>query len=129
MTAKHSERLGVSQCECWREIDIDIGPLLLTGILALKYSLMIGFFFLWLLHVVLMVSIPIVIRRMKSKSNKSSSGDKSFLDLSYEERWDYINQKAEEIRKKEEEKISQIESKAGEIMFWFDCDLMIVVHI
>ena len=66
-----------------------------------------------------MVSIPIVIRRMKSKSStSSSSGDKSLLDLSYEERWDYINQKAEEIKKKEEEKISQIESKAGEIMIW-----------
>ena len=55
----------------------------------LKYSLVIGLSLL----VVSMVSIPIVIRRMKSKSStSSSSGDKSLLDLSYEEHWDYIDQ-------------------------------------
>ena len=69
------------------------------------------------LLVVLMVSKPIVMTRMKSKSNKSSSsssGDRFLLDLTHKERWDYINKKAEDIIKMEEEKISQIECKADE---------------
>ena len=64
----------------------------------LKYSL-IG------LSLVL-VSIPICIivmtKMSKSKSNQSNSssrsGDHSLLDLSYEDRWDYIKQKEEDCQ-------------------------------
>ena len=70
----------------------------------LKYTLMIGLS-------LLVVFIPIVIIKMKSNQSPSSSGAGDLLDLSYEERWDYINKKEEEIKKREEEQIAKIESK------------------
>ena len=73
----------------------------------LKYCLMIGLSLL----VVFMVTIPIGIKKTKSKQSKSSSSSGDLLDLSYEERWDLINKKEEEIKKREEEKIAQIESE------------------
>ena len=68
---------------------------------------MIGLSFL----VVLMVSIPLVIKKMKSKQSTPTSSSGDLLDLSYEERWDLINKKEEEVKKIGEEKIAQIESK------------------
>ena len=70
----------------------------------LKYSLMVGLS-------LLVVFIPLVMIKMKSNQSPSSSGAGDLLDLSYEERWDYINKKEEEIKKREEEKIAKIESK------------------
>ena len=65
--------------------------------------------------VVLIVSIPIVIHRMKSNQSNSStsSGAGDLLDLTVEERWDYIKKKEEKIKEREEKKIAQIESKLG----------------
>ena len=62
----------------------------------LKYSLIGGCFFL-----VFLVSIPIAITKMK-KSKKSYSRS-SLLDLDDDERWDYINNEEEEIKKKLED--------------------------
>ena len=84
---------------------------------VLRYSL-IGFS---LLSVVLMVTIPIgivITKRIKSKSNpsnsSSSSGDHPILDLSHEDRLDFIKKKeffngqkwncSEEIKEIEQEK-------------------------
>ena len=77
----------------------------------LKYSLIAGLSML----VVLIVSIPIVIHRMKSNQSNSStsSGAGDLLDLTVEERWDYIKKKEEKIKEREEKKIAQIESKLG----------------
>ena len=82
----------------------------------LKYSL-IG---LSLVLVSIPICIIVITKRRKSKSNQSSSssGDHSLLDLSYDERWDYIKQKEEEIKKEEKEKIATIESKVDEISAW-----------
>ena len=79
-----------------------------------KKYLLIGLSFI----VALMVAIPIVVitKMRKSSEPDSSSDDHSLLDLSYEERWDYIKQKEEEIKKMEREKIAKIESKAAEIL-------------
>ena len=80
----------------------------------LKYSL-IG---LSLILVSIPICIIMITKRTKSNqsSSSSSSGDHSLLDLSYEERWDYIKQKEEEIKKEEKEKIAKIESKVDEIL-------------
>ena len=71
----------------------------------LKYSLIGGCFFL-----VFLVSIPIVITKMK-KSKKSYSRS-SLLDLDDDERWDYINNEEEEIKKKLEDIKKKEEMKA-----------------
>ena len=80
----------------------------------LKYSL-IG---LSLVLVSIPIFIIVITKRTKSNqsSSSSSSGDHSLLDLSYEDRWDYIKQKEEEIKKEEKEKIAKIESKVDEIL-------------
>ena len=82
----------------------------------LKKYLLIGLSFI----VALMVAITIVVITKMRKSNEpdvsSSSDDHSLLDLSYKERWDYIKQKEEEIKKLEQEKIAKIETKAAEIL-------------
>merc|ERR1712156_140669 len=85
---------------------------------VLKYSL-IGLS----LVVVLMVIIPIgimITKRNKSNFNHSnshsSSGHHPILDLSHEERWDYIKKKAEEIKEIDQEKNAEIGSNAGEMI-------------
>ena len=78
---------------------------------VLRYSL-IGLS----LAVVLMVTIPIgivITKRIKSQPGKSSSSsgssDHPDLNLSHEERWDYIKKKEEELKKIEQEKIAVID--------------------
>ena len=85
---------------------------------VLKYSL-IGLS----LVVVLMVIIPIgimITKRNKSNFNHSnshsSSCDHPILDLSHEERWDYIKKKEEEIKEIDQEKNAEIGSNAGEMI-------------
>ena len=78
---------------------------------VLRYSL-VGFS----LSVVLMVTIPIgilITKRIKSQpgkpSSSSGSSDHPYLNLSHEERWDYIKKKEEELKKIEQEKIALID--------------------
>ena len=95
----------------------ELVPVIEPEQIFLKKHLMIGLSFI---VVALMVAIPIIVITKMRKSNQpdasSSSEYHSLLDLSYKERWDYIKQKQEEIKKMEQEKIAKIESKAGEIL-------------